>query len=69
MNNGQEIPNPGLFVTFIVRIEDVTKQITTGITAAMNESERQSLVDKNTEALKTQIKKESYQDVFVRGFL
>jgi len=68
MNNGQEIPNPGLFVTFIIRIDDVTKQITAGITTTMNESERQSLVDKNTESLKAQIKKESYQDVFVRGF-
>src|SRR6266498_1235646 len=27
MSNGEELPNPGLFVTFIVRIEDVTKQI------------------------------------------
>ena len=32
-NNREEIPNPGLFVTFIVRIEDVTKQVLNGVTA------------------------------------
>ena len=67
-NNGEELPNPGLFVTFIVRIEDVTKQILNGATAAMSESERQSLVDKNMEALKNTVKKESYQKVLIRGF-
>ena len=47
MSNREELPNPGLFVTFIVRIEDVTKQILNGVTAAMNESERQSQVYRN----------------------
>ena len=27
MNKGQELSNPGLFVTFIVRIEDVTEKV------------------------------------------
>ena len=67
MSNREELPNPGLFVTFIVRIEDVTKQILNGVTAAMNESERQSQVDKNTEALRSTVKKESYQKVLIRG--
>ena len=67
-NNSEELPNPGLFVTFIVRIDDVTKQILNGVTAAMNESERQSQVDKNMEALRGTVKKESYQKVLIRGF-
>src|SRR5215470_436541 len=41
-NNSEELPNPGLFVTFIVRIEDVTKQVLNGVTKTMSESERQS---------------------------
>ena len=53
MNNGEELPNPGLFVTFIVRIEDVTKQVLNGVTSKMSESERQSQVDKNMESLRT----------------
>jgi hypothetical protein len=67
-NNGEELVNPGLFVTFIVRIEDVSKQILNTVTATMSESERQSAVDKNINELKKTAKKESYQDVFVRGF-
>ena len=68
MNNGEELPNPGLFVTFIVRIEDVTKQILNGVTSKMGESERQSQVDKNMESLRNIVKKESYQRVLIRGF-
>lgn len=68
MNSGQEIPNPGLFVTFIVRIDDVSKQILAGVTAEMKENERQAQVDKNIAAMKKLAKKEAYQDVFIRGF-
>jgi hypothetical protein len=67
-NNGQEIPNPGLFVTFIVRIEDVSKKVLNGVTASMSEPERQSVIDKNISELRKTVKKESYQDSFIRGF-
>lgn len=67
-NYSEELTNPGLFVTFIVRIEDVSKHVLNGVTATMTESERQSAVDKNMNELKKNIKKETYQDVFVRGF-
>src|SRR5215510_12442041 len=68
MSNAEELPNPGLFVTFIVRIEDVTKDILNGVTAKMSESERQSQVDKNIESLRNTVKKENYQKVLIRGF-
>src|SRR5688572_17598247 len=67
-NNNEEIPNPGLFATFIVRIEDVTKAILNGVTPTMTESERQSQVDKNIAEIRKNVKKESYQDSFIRGF-
>ncbi|MGQ0740244.1 MAG: S46 family peptidase [Bacteroidota bacterium] len=67
-NNGEEIPNPGLFVTFIIRIDDVTKQALNGVTSAMDERERQSAIDKNIAELRKNVKKESYQDSYVRGF-
>lgn len=66
--NGEEIPNPGLFVTFIVRIEDISAAALKGVTAAMNESQRQSAIDKNLEEIRKTAKKEAYQDVMVRGF-
>jgi hypothetical protein len=66
--NSEELPNPGLYVTFIVRIDDVTKQVLNGVTPAMSESERQSQVDKNMEVLRNTVKKETYQKILIRGF-
>lgn len=65
---GQELPNPGLFATFIVRIDDVTKDVLAGVAPGMNEQARQSVVDKNTAALRGTVKKEAWQDVTVRPF-
>jgi hypothetical protein len=67
-NNSEELPNPGLFVTFIIRIEDVSKQVLNGVNTSMSESERQSQIDKNINEIRKNIKKENYQDSFVRGF-
>lgn len=67
-NYAEEIPNPGLFVTFIVRIDDVSKQVLEGVTAGMKESERQSTIDKNITALRSASTRESYQNNFVRPF-
>ncbi len=67
-NFSEEMANPGMFVTFIIRIEDVSNQALKGINPSMSESERQSLIDKNSNEIKSAVKKESYQDVFVRSF-
>lgn len=67
-NYGEELPNKGLSVTFIARIDDVTKQAMEGITAQMAENERQSRIDKNLAEVRKQAKKESWQDVMTRGF-
>lgn len=65
---GEEIPNPGLFVTFIVRIDDVSKQVLEGVKTGINENERQSIIDKNIAALRSNAKRESYQNNFIRPF-
>ncbi len=67
-NNGQELQNPGLFATFIISIDEVTKSILNGITANMSERERQSAIDKNINEFKKTVKKESYQDILIRPF-
>lgn len=67
-NLSDELPNKGLFVTFIVRIDDVTKEALNGVTELMTESLRQSTIDKNINELKKNVKKESTQESFVRGF-
>lgn len=67
-SQSEEIPNQGLFVTFIIRIEDVSKQVLNGVNINMSESERQSAIDKNIVGLRKEVKKESYQDSFIRPF-
>jgi hypothetical protein len=67
-NNGQELTNPGLFATFIIRIEDITSDVLKGVTKGLSEKERQSVVDKNIAAYRTSVKKESYQDILIRPF-
>lgn len=67
-NYNEEIQNPGLFVTFIVRIDDVSAEAMKAVTATMTEVERQSAIDKNINELKKNVKKESTEESFVRGF-
>lgn len=67
-NNGEELPNKGLFVTFIIRIDDVTKLAMDGVMASMSESERQSKIDKNLAEVRKNVKKETTQESFTRGF-
>lgn len=63
-----EKPNPGLFVTFIVRMEDVSAAALAGVTAEMSEQERQSQIDKNLGEIQNKAKREDYQDVMIKPF-
>ncbi len=67
-NFGEELPNKGLFVTFIVRIDNVTKAALAGVTASMTEMERQNQIDKNLSEARKNAKKETRQDVMTRAF-
>ena len=40
MNNSEELPNPGLTVQFLVKMEDVTQKMLTGISDTLNEQQR-----------------------------
>ncbi len=67
-NLREELPNPGLTATFIVRIEDVTKQALAGVSASLSEKERQSAIDKNLNGIKSGAVKESWQEVLIKPF-
>jgi hypothetical protein len=67
-NMGQELDNPGLFATFIIRIDDITKDVLKDVAKNLSEKERQSLIDKNIAAFKNTVKKESYQDMVIKPF-
>jgi Peptidase S46 len=64
----EELANPGLFATFIVRIDEVTEQILEGVTQGMTEKERQSAIDKNIAKLKGSVKLKSYEKYVVKPF-
>lgn len=68
MNRGEELSNPGLTATFIVRIEEITQQALQNVANNMEERERQSLIDKNLNAVKAGVSKEAWQDVLIRPF-
>lgn len=68
MDKRDELPNKDLFVTFIIRIDDVSVEIMQGVTAKMSESERQVVIDKNIDAVRKKYHKEDTQENFVRGF-
>lgn len=68
MEKTQELPNPGLFVTFIVRIEEVTKQVLEGITKDLSAAARQAQITKNSAQVQQIVKKEKYQDILIRPF-
>ncbi len=66
--NKDELSNPGLTATFIIRIDDVTAAVLAGVSNSMSEKERQSQIDKNLAGLKSTATKETWQDILVRPF-
>ena len=51
MNRAQELPNPGLTVKFLERMEDVTSAVTKGAKPKMSEEKRNGLIKKNIDAI------------------
>ena len=51
MSRAEELPNEGLTVSFLERMDDVTAQILKGYTPDMTEDQRVELVKKNSQAL------------------
>jgi len=69
MDRNEELPNSGLYATFIIRIEDVTEQALNGIPESASEQERQSAIDANLHLIRIEAVREVYQDVLIRSFI
>ncbi len=63
-----ELPNKDLFVTFIVRIEDVTNKVLEGVVNLPTEAEKQKKIQDNISMLNKTLPKESYQENSIRTF-
>ncbi len=68
MKKEDELENPGLFVRFIERIDDVSDIILKGVTDDMTPEEVQSVVDKNLAAYRSTIEVGAFQELIVRPF-
>ena len=51
MSKEEELPNPGLMVTFLRRMEDVTEKVMDGLKDGMNDAERDELIKSNISAI------------------
>ena len=68
MDKSQELQNPGLTATLIVRIEDVTEAVMAGVSDGMSSADRQSLIDLNINAALADVKKEAHEDAAIKPF-
>ena len=68
MNLEEELPNEGLFVEFIIRIEDVTDKILDGVAEGSTEKEKQSIIDGNSNAVRKATIIEPWQDTRIKAF-
>ncbi len=68
MSREEELPNPGLSVLFLKRMEDVTERVLQGLDGDMNETEREEKINSNiSEIQETAIDGTEYT-AFVRPF-
>lgn len=64
----EELPNPGMTATIIIRIEDVSEQILEGTRPGIDEEARQRIVQSNISRLEKNFPRESWQEISVRAF-
>lgn len=64
----QELANPGVTATIIMKIEDVTDMVLQGVTPTTPEAERQKIIEKNIAQINQTYPKQKWQDVRIRAF-
>ncbi len=68
MNHDEELPNPGLSATFLIRIEDVTKNVLADVTPDMTEKQRKEAVNSVIEKLTSEAEKDNHYNAVVKPF-
>lgn len=64
----EELPNKDLYVTFIIRIEDVTTKVLDGTGTLATEAEKQKKIQDNISFLNKTLPKEAWQENNIRTF-
>jgi hypothetical protein len=68
MSREEELPNPGLSVTFLKRMEDVTDRVLEGVTDGMEDTLRNKLLDSNISGIIKRATEGNGYSAFVRPF-
>ena len=68
MSQKEELVNPGLTVTFLKRMEDVSAQVLEGVEETMSTEERNKLIRKNSEAVKKEAVKGTHYKAVLKPF-
>ncbi len=68
MNKGEELVNPGLTATLLVRMEEVTKGVLDGVTDDMTEKVRHELIAQNSKKLIKELEKDSVYQGAIKPF-
>ncbi len=68
MSKEEELPNPGLKATFLVRIEDVSEKVLAELNDNMTEAERAAAVKEKTDELIAEAQKDTHYKAVVKPF-
>jgi hypothetical protein len=68
MSREEELPNPGLTVTFLKRMEDVTERVMQGVTDSMGNTERNNIISSNIDEIIRSAVGETWYTATVRPF-
>jgi len=68
MSLAEELPNPGLNVTFLKRMEDVTEKVLEGVNPHMDDSERDKLVNSHIDEIRKEATSGNSYSAVVRPF-
>jgi len=68
MNNDEELSNPGLTVTFLVSMEDVTEKVLKDVTDELDDGERSANISEAIASIKEEAGKENNYKIEVKPF-
>ncbi|MGB4293768.1 MAG: S46 family peptidase [Bacteroidales bacterium] len=68
MTREEELPNPGLSVTFLIRIEDVTDQVLAAVKETMTENERNTAINEARMAIQRKATEGTWYNATVASF-
>ncbi len=64
----EELPNPGMYVTFVRKIQEVTDKVLKGVQDNMDENLKKSIIQKNINYLIKTLPKKKWQEIQIKSF-